>query len=84
MTRLRFNYNAGKLSEDLSSNGVSPQNENVDLADELYDRLDVVFKVVWESQSRAEPVIDTSDIPNEISKSDVESALVDMQNSGIL
>lgn len=84
MTRKRFHYSTQSLTDDLSSDGVSVADSEADYAEEFYHRVGSRFPVRWESQSRAEPIIDTDDLPQSVSESDVESALSTMIDNGIL
>ena len=84
MTRKRYHYNDETLTEDLANDGVSIQDPTADYSEELYSRVGVRFPVTWEAKSRAEPIIDTEDLPDSVSGADVESALTDMKNEGVL
>ena len=82
--RKRFDYKTEELTDELSSNGVSLKDPTAEYADELYDRVGERFPVIWESKSRAEPIINVDRLPDHVSQTDIEQALTDMKDSGIL
>ena len=84
MTRKRYHYHDEQLSDDLSANMVSVQAADRDYVAEFYQRIGVRFPVTWQSVSRAEPVIDTEEVPETITESDIEDVLTSMKDDDIL
>ena len=80
--KLRYDYYDESLTDDLSDNGLSVASDQY--AAEFYDRIGGKFPVLWPSGSRAEPIIETDDLPRDVSESDIETALTNMKQDGIL
>lgn len=86
MTRKRFDHPNDQLKQMQGYNGVDlPDGVTVeDAAEDLYNRVGERFPVEWDPWASAEPKIDTSSLPDNVSETDVENALAAMKNNGML
>lgn len=86
MTHKRFDYPNDALKDIQGYNGVQlPEGITPrEMREELFSRLGERFPVRNEPWSKAEPVIDTNDLPSGISEADVETALANMKTDGFL
>jgi len=85
MTKKRYDYNDGQFVDigNYNSNRIMPTDSD-DLAEELYTRLGERFKIKWPSDSMAEPIVDTDDLPKNLTLSDIADSLNQMKNDNIL
>lgn len=81
-----YNYKERTFKNEKSNDKMDLPNDKteIDCAEDLYSRLGERFPITWPANSPAEPILDSNELPESITLTDVETTISNMISEGDL